>query len=412
MVTSEIIKPTETIYGIESGPPKIADVAKISGPYSDYWPQFAAMSGVDVRRVGEANGCKLGALTNRLFNGQTIRTGLEFVDRLSPAKVAEEWYLGLGSFNRLHGASPGLLLAASLLWENPTNSGQDDARSNRFINELSGMRPGQIPDRMKQALSSDDQLSHISLAGHILLDIDRIPGDNTIDVRKYAAGLSSKLNSGLIELLLAQPKLTDIQSRVLSDALKANYDAQFDGISLKQSNGELLGADYEEKCTALLGKYVGSILNAKDKIASGDLLEHYFIALMRFALNTWQGKNRYEVRMATRRQDAPNDKFAWEHIPKFSIDAFVSDSTGMEATRFVQLKMTQEPELNDYADGIIVLDGILTQDIPNRQKTVEMETGLRQMLGLIQEVKSGYTYKGREDVISRHVLTVRQKLGL
>jgi len=408
---------TETLK-INVGPvpvepvPIATDVLALEGTYDEYWQQFADISGAEGKREAERNEAREHALTSRLYE-PAKPTGNGFVDSLPVSDVAEEWYLGLGSFNKLQGASSALMLAAGLLWENPTKPKELDPNLvTRFVSEVGSIRRGQIPERMQRALTDKDKLAHITLAGQALLDIARIPDKSHTDERIFAADLSFQVNHGLTESLLEQPELVPEQKRVLSDALKAKYDAKFEFLSLKKESGGLEGDDYEAACTQVLAEQVGDILRANGKITNGDLHEHYFVALMRYALNTWQGQNRYEVRAATRRQDAPHDGFAPKHLPRFSIDAWVSDTTGEEADRLVQLKTTQEVDVLPYAHGITKLEDVLMQDTSNTEMRKEMITGLSQMRGLIREVFTGQMYEGKDDVIRRHVSKVRHSLAL
>jgi hypothetical protein len=407
MVMTEVLldRTTETV-------PAATDLLAIVGPYDDYWQQFANLSGQECRQEAWHNAVKEKDLAVRLYNPKA-RTHNRYVDSLSEADVAEEWYLGLGSFNKLNGASPALLLAAGILWENPTKTQAiDHDLVTRFITEVGTIRHKQIPERMQRALQDDIKLAHLNLTGQVLLDIARIPDTDHMSERIFAADLAYQVNHGLTDLLMEQQKLTPAQERALSDALKAKFEARFEILSLKKASGELSNDDYQELSTRVLAEQVSETLRAANKMTNGDLYEHYFLTLARYALNTWPGQNRYEVRAATRRQDSPHDGFISKRLPKFAIDAQITDITGEEVDRLIQLKTNHEIDMLLYARGIIPLDDILLQDTSNAEMHQEMTTGLGQMLGLIREVLVGQMYTGNDDVIHRHINTARQSLGI
>ena len=403
---------TETLQRTAEPVPSVTDVLAIGGTYDEYWQKFADISGLEGAYEAERNEARERALISRLYE-PSISTGNRFVDSLSASNVAEEWYLGLGSLNKLNGASSALLLAAGLLWEDSAKLKELDPNLvTRFISEIGTIRYKQVPERMQQALTDKDKLAHITLTGQTLLDIARIPDTSHTGERVFAADLSFWVNHGLTELLLEQLELTPEQKRVLSTALKTKYDAKFELLSLKKVVGDLADDDYETARTQVLAEQVEDILRAKAKITNGDLHEHYFVALMRYGLNTWRGQNRYEVCSATLRQDAPHDGFAPKHLPRFSIDAWISDTTGLEVDRLVQLKTTQETDALPYAEGITKLEDILTQNTTNAEMRQEMVTGLVQMRGLIREALIGQMYEGKDNVIRRHISKVRQSLAL
>jgi hypothetical protein len=379
----------------------------LDGNYDTYWQQFGELYGGDIQVTAETNQARQTALTTRLHN-PSKSTGNRFVDSLSPADVAEEWYMGIGSLNKLRGSSASMLLAAATLWESPQVAELPDPKlATRFITEVGTIRRGQVPERMERALADPTHLQHMSLAGQATLDIARIPEDEHINERIFAADLSLQINQGLFKLLLEKPELSSEQKRVLSDSLKAEYDAKFELITLKRSNGELSDSDYEVNYNQVLVEQVQDTLRASSNMTNGDLHEHYFVALMRYALNTWQEQSGYTVMSATRRQDEPYDRFAPKHLPKFSYDVIVAEPSRNELT-LIQLKTSQDPESMPYANGIMVLDNILTPYASNTELRNELMTGLTQMRGLLREVTTGERYTGSDQIIHRHVDRILQ----
>jgi hypothetical protein len=327
--------------------------------------------------------------------------------------VAKEWYLGLGSLNKLESGSAAMMLAAATLWEQPTNlQALDLNMTARFITEVGAIRRGQTPERMRNALFNTEKMANMSLAGQVMLDIARIPEQEHVKERMFVADISFQINHSITEMLSEQPNLDAAQKRILSDALKTKYDAKFEFLLLKRQSGELSDEGYEESYTQVLDEQVHDTLGATNKMTNGDLLENYFVTLMRYALNTWQGQLHYEVRATTRRQDEPHDGFAMRRLPKFAYDATVTDITGSKAEQLVQLKTSEDEGALPYAKGIALIKDILIPETSNVEMRKELMTGLSQMRGLIVEVVGGQFYEGKDDVIRRHVAKVRRSLGL
>jgi hypothetical protein len=383
----------------------------LDGNFDTYWQQFGELYGGDVQITAENNQTRQTALTTRLYDPST-HTGDRFADSLSPADVAEEWYMGIGGLNQLRGSSASMLLAAATLWESPgVNQLPDSKIVTRFITESGTIRRGQVPERMERALADPILLQHISLAGQATLDIARIPEDEHISERMFAADLSFQINNGLFKLLVEKPELLPEQKRVLSDSLKAQYDAKFESLALKSTKGELNDNDYDAIYNQVLIEQVQDTLKAANKITNGDLHEQYFLALMRYALNTWQEQSGYKVMSATRRQDEPHDGFAPKHLPKFSFDAIVVEpSRGV--LELVQLKISQGVNSSPYANGIMVLDSILNPDSSNTESRNELLAGLNQMKGLLKEVITGEIHLGNDHVIHRHVDRILERFQL
>jgi hypothetical protein len=406
---------TETLTNTFTEPvPSTGEVLTlIEGSYDTYWKRFAELSDGDGKLEAESNQAKQEALTIRLYD-PTKRTGNRLVDSLPSADLAEEWYLGMGSLNKLTGSSATMMIAAATLWERPRKvQTPDHSMSSRFVTEVGSIRLGQIPERMRRAVSDKAALAHINLAGQVMLDIARIPEQEHIAGRMLAADISYQINSGLTSLLLERSELNSVQSRVLSDALKTKYDAKFEILSLKNIKGELSGEDYEASYAQVLAEQVQDTLKTANKLINGDLHEHYSVALMRYALNTWQGQYRYGVRSTTRRQDEPHDGFSLKHLPRFSYDVQVGDISGASEDMLIQLKTNDEIEGTlPYAEGVVVLDDILAQGATNVEVRQEVMTGLTQMQGLIREVITGKFYEGSDTVIKQHVAMIREALSI
>jgi hypothetical protein len=404
---------TELLTAQTEPVPSTTDVLALNdGSIDTYWQQFGDLSSEDGRRIAERNQKKQQDLTTRLYQ-LAAHTGNHFVDTLSAGDVAKEWYLGLGSLNKLESGSAAMMLAAATLWEQPTNSqALDPNMTSRFVTEVGAIRRGQTPERMRSALFNTEKMANMSLAGQVMLDIARIPEQEHVKERLFAADVSFQVNHGLTEMLSEQPNLDSAQKRILSDALKTKYDAKFEFLLLKRQSGELSDEDYEETYTQVLDEQVHDTLGAANKMTNGDLLENYFVTLMRYALNTWQGQLHYEVRATTRRQDEPHDGFAVRRLPKFAYDATVTDRTGSKAEQLVQLKTSEDQEALPYAKGIALIKDILIPETSNVEMRKELMTGLSQMRGLIVEVVGGQFYEGKDDVIRRHVAKVRRSLGL
>lgn len=404
---------TLTDETIRTSLPDALDVLAIEGDYTEFYPGVAKISGPEAEHQAKRNDSILRKLTKRLYDPSS-RTNVNSIDNLSPANVAEDWYLSLGGLNSLNGASSALMLAASELWmQPPANRRIDPNIATRFISEVDELQHGQIPERMRSALTDKVKLAHMILAPQALLDIARIPEADHIPERIFTADLAFQVSSGLTEMLTGQSVLTAEQKQKLSDALKTKWDAKFELLSLRRLNGELSGDDYETNYTQVLAEQISDTLKAESKMTNGDLHEHYIVALMRYALNTWQGQNHYEVRAATRRQDEPKDGFVEANgLARYQIDAHVSDSTGQESDRLIQLKVSDEDYQHVYARGIIQLSRIVNTNASLIETHQEMIDGFNQMRGLIREVLTSQMYEGGDDIIRVHIARVRRDLEL
>lgn len=401
---------TESLTTHELTPTVAEAMATIDGDYNTYWPQFGELYGGDIKVVAEKNQDKQTALTKRLYD-PTKRTGNGRVDNLDPADIAEEWYMGIGSLNQLKGATAAMLLASATMWESPpVNQKPDPNITTRFITEVGTIRRGQIPERMKRALKHDPvSLAHISLAGQATLDIARASEAENINGRILAADLSFQINNALFKQLVEKPVLSEDQKRILSDSLKTQYDARFKYIELRKHRGDLSDSDHEAVYNQALAEQVNDTLRASDKMPSGYLYEHYYIALMRYGLNTWQEQTNYDVSSTTRRQDEPHDDFEKALLPKFAYDAVVADpSQGL--VKFIQLKMQKAS--SSYASGIDVLDDILLDHSFQMEKRDEIMTGLGQMQGLLRELIIGEPYQGDDKVIKDHIDKILSRLNI
>lgn len=386
-------------------------VLDLEGDYDTYWQKFGEIYGGDVQKTAESNQIRQKALTTRLYSPDKS-TGDRSVDSLSPAGVAKEWYMGIGSLNQLRGSSATMFLAAATLWESPNVAKLPDPKLvTRFMKDVDKIQRGQVPKGMRYALSNPTRLQYISLAGQVLLDIARIPEGEPINDRIFAAGLSLQIDQGLFKLLLEEPELSLNQKRVLSDSLKAEYDAKFELIRLKKSNDELSYRDYGFSYKQILLDQLRDTLRSSKKMTNGDLCEHYFVALMRYALNTSREQFSYGVMSATRRQDEPYDNFKSKNLPKFSFDAVVEEPNKKELI-LVQLKANQGTENMSYANGIIVVDNIFTPNALNTKVRYELVTGLTQMEGLLEQEVIGKIYTGNDHIIRQHMGRILQRLDL
>ncbi len=406
---TKIMAITETLTIHELTPSVTEAMTAIDGDYDTYWHQFGEQYGGDIQSAAERNQRKQTALTSRLYN-PARQTGDRFVDSLDPTEVAEEWYMGIGSLNKLKGSSVSMLLAAATLWESPrANQLPDPNIATRFISEVGTIKRGQVPERMQRALSDQRALQRISLAGQAMLDIARVPEAEHIKEQIFSADLSFQINHAVFKLLVDRPVLSAEQQRVLSDSLKTQYDARLKYLELRKSRGEFSDSDYEASYNQTLAEQINDTLKAASKMTNGDLYEHYYIALMRYGLNTWQERTNYEVSSTTRRQDEPHDGFAPKNLPKFSYDAVIAEPD-KDNVKLVQLKIKGFDSY--YADGIDVLDDILADDATNEDMRGEILTGLNQMRGLMRELIIGDPYNGSDNVIRDHIGRILSRLNI
>jgi hypothetical protein len=377
--------------------------------YTEYWRQFGELGSGRVNVVAERNSDKLIALTSRLYNPRS-RSGNADADKLSANDIPKEWYLSLGTLNGLADSRAPLELAAATLWHGPEASHLtvDDVAA-RFRTELSGMQDGKTPEQLRFAIHDEASIKRMGLAGQIMLDSARIPTDDPAEYLNTAQN-AYRINSVLVKELSRQDELADFQRAVLSDALKAKYDAGFAILAGQHRYGMIDAERYEDGHTQFLSEQVQETGQISDKLTNGELHEHYYIALMRYALNTWQGQQRFDVQSASRRQDEPHDKFNTSGLPNYAFDAQIIDNTGELPSQIVQLKSYRKSDLQVYADGITVVDDILNQESTNSEKREEMLAGMHQMLGLIRELRTGQMYEGDHEVVSRHAQRVATTL--
>jgi hypothetical protein len=399
---------SEQIQLVTEPAPTVHEALELpAAPYIEYWHQFAELGNGRVGVVAERNSDKLIALTDRLYHSRS-RTGNPDVDRVSQSDVPKEWYLGLGTLNSLVDSRAPMELAAATLWNGSeaTNFSVDDV-SARFREELNGMQAGKTPEQLRFAINDETALKRMGLAGQIMLDAARIPTNDPAEQINTTQN-AYRINNVLVRELSKQEELADFQRDVLSDALKAKYDSGFAILAARHSYGLIDADSYEQSYTAVLSDQIKETGQLADKFTNGELHEHYYLALMRYSLNTWQGQLRFDVQSASRRQDEPHDKFNTSGLPNYAFDAQILDTAGEIPTQVVQLKTYRKSDLQVYAEGITIMDDILDQDSVNGEKRQEILAGMHQMFGLIQELRTGQMYEGDDDVIRRHVGTILQ----
>jgi hypothetical protein len=392
--------------------PSVNEILELpTAPFIEYWHQFAELGNGRANVVAERNSDKISALTDRLYQPRRLTENSD-VDRLSDDDVPKEWYLGLGTMNKLSGSRATMELAAAKLWTNKDKADLSaDEVAVRFREELSGMQDGKIPEQLRFAIHDETAIKRMGLAGQIMLDVARIPANNPAE-EIGATQNAYRINSVLVKKLSEQEELTIAQRGVLSDGLKAKYDSGFAILAARHRNGLMDDDKYGEAYTAVLADEVRETGKIADKLTNGELYEHYYLALMRYSLNAWQGQLRFDVQSASRRQDEPHDQFNTSGLPNYAFDAQIVDTTLELPTQIVQLKSYRKSDLQVYAEGVTIVDDVFEDNDSNWEKREEMIAGMHQMHGLINELRTGQMYEGEDSVIRRHVGTILEgKVG-
>lgn len=414
--------------------PSVQEVMALPpAPYTEYWHQFGELGSTRVGVVAERDANKLSGLNDRLRNpGRRSRDTNPDADRVSTNDVAEEWYLSLGTLNSLIDSQGDMRLAAANLWHRTGDHHlTEEAKVERFTRDLNDMKAQRVPEQLRDAIHDGATLQRLRLVGQIMLDSARIPTLAPLE-RHAAATEAYAVNAALVNVLAGQVELTDPQKKVLSDALKAKYDAWFEGKAVEYQTGKLSPEDYYRHTTYILKQQTLetiTLAGAKlannsrlidctnpqearengeeitvSKLGNGDLFENYYNALMRYTLNVSPEEQRFLIQTAMRRQDEPHDGFNHSGLPSYAFDAKIVDEAGEFPTQVVQLKTQRKNDMEVYADGMLILDDVLAGN-DNSEKRREMLDGLSQIFGLADEIaknERGYFSQFGDDVMLRH----------
>lgn len=412
---------------VPSGAEQIVEQTR-EHPYDEYWKSIVDLCGGPISTVegsvAQRNQQQLEQFEAKLTSSihEVGNSGRNATD-----KVAQEWYLKLGSFNQLKDAGSPLTVAFVRLWESASGRKTPSPDINKVFydaaTEIHSTRNGTGTSESIREMSRDaERASSAVLAGNIMLDYVRsVPGVDRTDTQKQFLGLTYQLNSELLRSASGNnDQLGSKANRVVSDALKFKYEAAFDLLATEKERGKLNDDTYQVKFNTLLGqqlKEAGSLAQ-RGMLSNGDLHEHYFLALIRYGKTSWQDETRYLVQGATRRQDEPHDSFAHHRLPLCSFDAKVIDTEGEEPDQYIQLKMPGASDMR-YIDGITVIDSILSEQnsideslgARNYAAREEMIKGISQLQGLVHELSTDAPYRGRTDIVSNHLQKVSSKLA-
>lgn len=398
-----------------SNVPLVEQIQMNKGKYTNYWEEVSAVTTDETTKIiAEQNQYRLNALGARLYNpglrfgrqNTNLLFGNTHLDDMKMGRVASEWYLGLGSLNPLNDAGLSVFYAAALLWENPKESSSFDQQIvNRFYDAVDYLNDKDKPGRIEEVATDSLALSRISLSAQALLDIARSTTSSPVEAKmhKTMAKKSEKIHQRLFDIFSLKDDLDDYQKRLLSDSLKGTYDAQFEAIELQKNDNSINEISYMNEYNKLLSKQIKSTIQVANKLTNGDLYESYFVALMRYSLNTWREQYNYKVSCATRRQDEPHDRFKQYDIPRISYDAIVSEPISGQ-NKLIQLKTYHQIDEVPYAEGIDTIDDLFSKELPNRQIRLQINTGLSQMNGLLNEILyPNMRYNGPTNLINTHI---------
>lgn len=400
------------------------DPRVFAGDYNEYYDQFETTQAT-------ITGRQLRALDARLTNPAT-KTGEQAIDTMPPAKVAAEWYLKLGPLNHLRGAEGKLAIAASQLW---TGRDRSDIQAfnplramtveiGRALQQTEAARkdpdaPLPIMDTVHAAWHNPMKLKDINLASDALLDATRCLDGNNTKAREAQlfARQSYMINTHILREaatnIQAGAEPTESQKRAISDALKGKYEASFEMLRLQMPDNDT----YLEQSSKMLEKQTRETRRYMHWMSNGDLAEHYFANLTRYAATVWTEDETAIVRATTRRQDEPHDNFLQAEGKTYGFDI---DVQTRDTHIPIQLKTGhQENTQGRYADEILVIDTILdpvgeskyTSSNENVRNREDMETGLRELQVLLHEVNSGAFASTKLRVIQKHAERMRTALS-
>ncbi len=404
----------ETLHPNTSLVPLVEQIQMNEVNFNAYWKEVATVTTDETTtRIAELNQYRHTALNARLKNpglkfdpqNPNLLFGRTHLNDMRMGRVATEWYLGLGSLNPLNDAGLDLFYAAAILWENPVKSSSvDEHIMYRFYGETDYLNDRNKTGRIEEVTTDSLALSRIALSAQVLLDIARSTTSNPAEAKQHItmAKKSEKINQRLFDIFAVKNDLADNQKRLLSDSLKGLYDAQFEALELKRNNGSYNDDRYMYEYNQLLSKQVKSTMQVADKMTNGDIYENYFVALMRYSLNTWREQSNYKVMCTTRRQDEPHDQFRQYNLPRISYDAIVSEPMSGQK-KLIQLKTYHQTDEEPYAEGIDTIDDLFEPELSNKQISLEINTGLSQMNGLLNEILTKKRYEGSTNLINKHI---------
>lgn len=214
------------------------EVASIMGPYDNYWDKFRNLPiSRAVARQAELNSRKLHQLDNIMLSPPEDAEG-QYSTQIKLQKKSVEWYLSLGSFNRLNGASGRLLHAAARMWSYNTTENNNDPNIivSRFMAEVGSAKDEKIPERINEALFDQDYLSSLSLSGQAMLDAVRSGNIEKQSQQKSVLNVAYAINHKIATCLGRLPELTRGQSRILSDTLKFKHEIKYEFLLLNLSS--------------------------------------------------------------------------------------------------------------------------------------------------------------------------------
>jgi predicted transcriptional regulator len=387
-------------------------------PTGDYWQGMATMYGETgddrARRLSEANGRDLEALNQAIRKPQPVAVNGR---KVRASEVPEEWYLKLGTFNELQDDSTNLGIGFVRLWESARQSehfsDNIDQAYKQAVGQIAMVNPreGIVSQAIQDFANEPKRAARAILAGNALIDrgrrlspSDRLPAD-TASLR-----LASRLNSGLVISLEQVDNPSADEKRLISDALKFKYEAEFELITTDWQTDRCSEDEYQLRFNHLLNQQLAETtkLAQTDKLINGDLFEHYAVALLRYGMTGWRDETRYVVQAATRRQDEPHDGFVKMHLPANSFDAVIRDLNGEKPTEYIQLKLSRNLG-GRYAENIRMVSN-LTADESNVADREEILEGIGQMRGLLHELNTGLPYPHDIDTVSRHIQTLLSDL--
>lgn len=386
--------------------------------YNHYWETFGRELGSTAIIIEAKRNQSRGEMMERRLMDPTVHTGDQEIDRWSPSMVAKEWYLSLGTYNRLRGATRPLMIAFVRLWEGSRSRETAPADNNvalrEAVTEIASIKTedGKTSELVRNMADNPLKGQMAILAGNSLLDwIRSTPLTERKEGHLSFSTYVEKLCDGIGSQLSRRSQLSLDNQRLLSDALKFKHEARFERLATQMQLENLTQEAYQKTFYIRLGQQLAEIDRCSSLIPNGDLYEHYFNVLMRYDTNCRRGETRYLVQAATRRQDQPHDGFARRRLPVFSVDAIVHDMKSELPDQYIQLK-TGKMDGNAYAEGIKVVDRIITSD-DNGQVRDEIMEGIGQLRMLVDKYRNGEPHiLGGDKLVRRHLARLHSQLEI